>query len=447
MSKMAPVPTKKHIRASFRDASYTSLNIGMAESYFCAFMLALGISEVISGLGTVIPQFIGVVFQMFSIRAFFRKYSLKNRILLFLSIQALSILPLILIGWLKFNSPVLVISVLGIYWASLLSLNPPWNRLIGHTVPLKFRLKFFSIRSQFAQFSVFIGMITSGVLLYWAKDQGLELQIFVVIFAAGFFLKCCSIYEVKKNHNDYALAPGTEHRVPFREFIKNIRKSDQGKLILFLFFFYITVHFSAPYFNPYMLGKLKFNYLEYMAIVSVAYFGRVFAYKILQKKAKSRHINKLLILATMGIATSPLLWSLTLNYWLIMGIEFLSGCYWAAFELSTILLYYQKIDDRERTSIITYITFLNTTGMVIGSMLGAWFMKCLPVDSNQYVILFAASTGIRVLVIAFAPHVNFRGQIPKLMSLNRTFGVVPSFSSIARQFLSDEKKNTDQEKK
>lgn len=447
MSKTALVSTKEHIRASFRDATYTSLNIGMAECYFCAFMLALGISEIVSGLGTVIPQFIGVVFQLFSIRSFFRRYSLKNRLLLFLSIQALSMIPLIMIGWYQINSSLLVILVLGIYWASLLSLNPPWNRLIGHTVPQKFRLKFFSIRSQFGQFSVFIGLITSGLLLYWARSQDHELQVYVGIFIAGFLFKCFSWYEVKKNHNDYDLAPGTEHRVRFRDFLRNIRSTEQGKLILFLFFFYITVHFSAPYFNPYMLGKLKFNYLEYMIVTSIAYFGRVFAFRILQKRAKSRHINKLLIFSTMGIATSPLLWSLTQNYGLILLIEFLSGCYWAAFELSTILLYYQKIDDRERTSIITYITFLNTTGMVIGSALGAWFMKSLPLEMNQYLILFAASSGLRVLVIMFAPHVNFMGQIPKLFSLNRTFGVVPSFSSLARQFLSDDKKKDESDKK
>ena len=447
MSKTALISTKQHIRASFRDATYTSLNIGMAESYFCAFMLALGISEVIAGLGTVVPQFIGVIFQIFSIRSFFRRYSLKNRLLMFLTVQALSMIPLILIGWMQINSAWIVIGVLGIYWASLLSLNPPWNRLIGHTVPSKFRLKFFSIRSQFAQSSVFIGLIASGLLLYWAKDQGQELQVFVGIFIAGFVLKCFSWYEVKNNHQDYDLAPGSEHRVRFRDFITNIRHTDQGKLILFLFFFYITVHFSAPYFNPYMLGKLKFNYLEYMLVTSIAYFGRVFAFRILQKKAKSRHINKLLILSTIGIATSPLWWSLTQNYWLILTIEFLSGCYWAAFELSTILLYFQKIDDRERTSIITYITFLNTTGMVIGSILGAWFMKSLPIGWDNYLALFAASTVLRILVIMFAPHVNFRGQIPKLMGLSRTFGVVPSFSSLARQFTRSDKKNSEDEKK
>jgi hypothetical protein len=447
MSKTALVSTKQHMRASFRDASYTSLNIGMTESYFCAFMLALGIPEVVAGLGTVIPQFIGVVFQLFSIRSFFRKYSLKNRLLLFLCIQALSMLPLILIGWLKINSTYLVLGVLGIYWASLLSLNPPWNRLMGHTVPAKFRLKFFSIRNQFGQLSVFAGLITSGLLLFWAKDHEIELSVYVGIFSFGLLLKCLSIYEVKKNHNDYALAPGSEHRVRLRDFLSSIRKTEQGKLILFLFFFFITVHFSAPYFNPYMLGKLKFNYIEYMAITSVAYFGRVFAYRLLQKKAKSRHINKLLLLSTIGITTSPLLWSLTQRYELILVIEFLSGCYWAAFELSTVLLYYQKIDDRERTSIITYISFLNTTGMVIGSLLGAGFMKLLPENFDSYLSLFATSTLLRFLVILFAPHVNFKGQIPKLLNLNRFAGMIPSIGGLIKPFFGRDSKDSDSEKK
>lgn len=419
----------------------------MAESYFCAFMLALGISEVISGLGTVIPQFIGVVFQLLSIRSFFRKYSLKNRILLFLSIQALTMLPLVVIGWLKINSAVLVISVLGLYWASLLSMNPPWNRLMGHTVPEKFRLKFFSIRSQFSQSSVFLGLITSGLLLYWAKEDDRELPIYVGIFIAGFFLKLFSWHEIRKNHNDYSLAPGSETRLPFRQFIKGLRSSEQGKLVTFLFFFYVTVHFSAPYFNPYMLGRLKFNYLEYMAITAIAYFGRVFAFRILQKRAKSRHINKLLILSTIGIASSPLWWSLTQNYWLIVLIEFLSGCYWAAFELSTILLYYQKIDDRERTSVITYITFLNTTGMVIGSMLGAWFMKNLPVGWDNYLVLFAASTFLRVLVLIFAPHVNFIGQIPKFISFGRVFSNLPPVGILMRPIVGKIKKKKNSDKK
>lgn len=432
MSKKT-VSSKQHIRASFRDAIFTNLNIGLGESYFAAFMLALGISEVISGLGVVIPQFIGVIFQLLSIRSFFTKYSLKRRIIIFLSFQAISLIPLIFAGLLKIKSPAFIIGVLGIYWASLLSLNPPWNRLMGHTVPVQFRLKFFSMRNQIAQFSVFVGLIVSGIVLYYAKGS-LELPVYVGIFIIGFILKCLSVYEIQVNHLNYEIAHGNELRVRLRDFLKRLKGTNQGKLISFLFAFYITVYFSSPYFNPYMLGKLKFDYLEYMGIMSIAFFGRVLMYRILQNRARPRHIDKILLISVLGISTTPLSWALWQNFWWIIFIEFLSGMFWAGLELSTILLYYQKIEDRERTSIITYITLLNTSGMLIGSMLGAIFMKILPNKWDQYLVLFTTSSFLRLGVIAFAPQINFKGQIPKLLTVNRILSVRPPVSYMARPF-------------
>jgi hypothetical protein len=408
--------TKQHVRSSFRDAIFTNLNIGLSESYFTAFMLALGMSEVLSGLGAVIPQFIGVIFQLLSIRSFFTKYSLKRRMVLFLGLQALSLIPLIFAGVYQVNSSALVITMLGLYWASLLSVNPPWNRLIGHTIPSSFRIKFFSLRSQYAQSSVFIGLIASGMVLHAARKNHAELPIFVAIFGLGFLLKCLSIYEIHFNHNDYDLAPGSEERVAAKDFIKRLRQGEQGKLFTFLFFFYIAIYFSAPYFGPFMLKQLKMNYLEFMIITSLSYFGRVLMFRVLQKKAKARQVEKLLMISAIGISFNPLLWSFSQHFWWVVLIEFLSGCWWAGFELSTILLYYQKIDDRERTSVITYIALLNTTGMFLGSMLGALAMKILPAGMSQYLMLFIAGTLLRLTVVVFAPQMNFRGRIPKILT-------------------------------
>ncbi|WPU64661.1 MFS transporter [Peredibacter starrii] len=440
MSKTASVSTKEHVRASFKDATFTSLNIGMCESYFCAYMLALGIPGVIAGLGTVIPQFIGVIFQLFSIRSFFTRFSLKKRLMLFLTLQAFSMVPLIMAGIFKINSPVFIISILGIYWACLLSLNPPWNRLMGHTIPTRFRLRFFSIRSQFSQFSVFVGLITSGLILYWARGHGLEMPFYVGIFIIGFGLKCLSWFQIKNHHIDYTLEPGSEPRLRLRDFLKRLRQTDQGKLITFLFLFYVSVYFAAPYFNPFMLKRLQFNYLEYMAITSISYFGRVLMFRILQKKAKARHVDKILLFSTIGISTSPLLWALSQNYWWIAGVEFMSGCYWAGFELSTILLYFQKIDDRERTSVITYIALLNTTGMLLGSLLGASFMKVLPPGWDQYLTLFTVATLLRIGLVMFAPQVNFKGQIPKLIASRRVLNVMVPSGLLSRPLLEKSKK-------
>jgi MFS family permease len=443
MDTQSTPTTKTHIRASFRDAVYTNLNIGMVENYFCAFMLALGIAEVTAGFGITIAQFIGVSFQLLSISSVFRKWKLKTRILTFLGLQGLSMIPLIVLGHLEYKSSFIVISILGVYWACLLSINPPWNRLIGNTVNTRFRLKFFSIRNQFGQLSIFVGLILSGLILNYAKQNDIELKVFVWIFIAGVCFKILSWIEIYFFHQNYDIPQGSEVKLPFKSFVKRIRNTEQGKLIKFLFFFYITVHFSAPYFNPYMLSSLKLSYIEYMSITGVSFFGRLFMFKFLQNRAKSKHVNNLLILASLGIATTPFLWTISQNLIWIIAIEFLSGCYWAGFELSTVLLYYQKIEDHERTSVISYITFFNITGMVIGSLLGASFLKLVPQDMDAYLMLFMCSGILRLIVVFLTPHISFKGQIPELISYNRVFLTRPPFGALTRPILGKIRKKKD----
>ena len=104
----------------------------------------------------------------------------------------------------------------------------------------------------------------------------------------------------------------------------------------------------------------------------------------------------------------------------------------AGFELSTILLFYQKIEDHERTSIMSYITFFNITGMVIGSLSGALMMKWMPIDWNPYLSLFMISTFLRVSVVFLTPHISFKGNIPKLISYNRVFLTRAPYGALSR---------------
>lgn len=402
----------------------------MVESYFAAFLLALGVSEVSTGMGIVIPQFIGVTFQLLSIRSFFTKYSIRRRLIIFLSCQAMAIIPLIFAGVFHLKTFWILIPFLGLYYAALHSLNPPWNRLIGGTVPASFRMKFFSIRNQFGQFSIVVGLVIMGLILH-SKDKKDVLPLFVGIFCLGLVLKALSIYEISKNHNDYVPKEGLEKRIRFRDFVKRIKNTDQGKLIVFLFFFYFCVHFASPYFGPYMLKHLKFSYLQYMLITASSYTGRVLMLRTLQMKARRSHVDKILLISTFGIALSPFCWTFTQNYLWIMFIEFISGCAWAGFELSLILLYYQKIDDHERTSVLAYIALINTTGMLIGSSLGAVFMKNLPSSWNVYPSLFIVATCLRLTLVMFSSQLSLKKQIP----LKNVFGFYKSKK--------DQKKNID----
>ena len=69
--------------------------------------------------------------------------------------------------------------------------------------------------------------------------------------------------------------------------------------------------------------------------------------------------------------------------------------------------------------------------MFLGSLLGALSMKILPVGINQYLILFVIGAILRLAVVVFAPQMNFRGQMPQLL----TYSFRSPVAALTRIFL------------
>jgi MFS family permease len=412
----------------------------MAENYFCAFLLALGVSSIVAGMSVIIAQFVGVCFQLIFTRFFFQNLPIKKRLLIFLALQSMTLLGLMYAAWIDLRQFFILVSILGLYWGSVLTLNPPWNKLMGLTVPKNFLLKFFTIRNQFGQISVLIGLVISGFLLSQTTQ---ELHIFMVIFGTGFLLKAFSWLEVAWHHRDEEIGPLKKPEIGIRDFLRRLKGTDQGSLIFFLFFFFISVHSASPYFTPYMLNVLKFSYFEYMMVISISFIGRIITFKLLQARAKPRQINGILMFSVIGISSSPLFWSLSQNYGWILFVEFLSGCYWAGFELATTMTYYKKIADHERTRVMSYISFFNVSGMTVGCLLGAAFMKYLPSAwmpaGDRYLSLFIVASCARLFVVLFLPHVDIRGQLPTVMSFTMRTGMAVLIKPVAG-FLEGKKK-------
>jgi MFS family permease len=414
MKVTSPPRLRSHILASYRDGIFTNGNIGLTESYFVAFMLALGLSEVSAGLSIVLAQFLGVVVQVAVLPYTRRLTSLKHRLLIFLPLQALAFIPLILMGALQKSSAPSMILTLGFYWFSLLSLNPPWWRLMGHTIPKLFQRRFFSYRNLLCQLSVFIGLIASGLALTWGRSVDRTILVFLGIFGTGFLLKLLSWIEIRYFHSDFIIDEGEENFLSFKEFLKSLRGTQHGKLIQFLFFFYVTVHTSALYFNPYMLGPLGFSYVKFMSVLGISYFGQVAGSRFMQKRVRNHQMNAIIFIATLGIAINPLLWSISRHFGWILFIEFISGINWAGLNLAVSLLFYQRISDQNRTSIMSYVGLVQTTGMALGCGIGALFLNYVPVNGDKFLGLFLFSTSVRLLGFVFSPRLKFKEMMPVL---------------------------------
>ncbi len=192
----------------------------------------------------------------------------------------------------------------------------------------------------------------------------------------------------------------------------------------------VTVQIAGPFFTPYLLGELKFSYLEFMLLTSAAFAGKMWAMPMWGNLAKSTGAQRLLRIG--GISIIPLagLWMISSNFWFLLCLQVLSGVAWSAYELAMLLLFFESIPRHERTSLLTVYNAGNSIAMVLGSLMGAAVLNGLGVGSDvapmfpgqsPYLILFGLSTVLRVLTLPFLfriPDLRFPVVVPSLRWLS-----------------------------
>jgi hypothetical protein len=87
---------RKNLRNSVSDGAAFCIMVGIGETYFPAFVLALGMGEIASGLVASIPLLVGAILQMISPVAVARLGSNRRWVVTSASLQAASFLPLII---------------------------------------------------------------------------------------------------------------------------------------------------------------------------------------------------------------------------------------------------------------------------------------------------------------------------------------------------------------
>ena len=166
--------------------------VGMGETYFPAFALALGLGQIVSGLVASVPLLIGAVLQLMSPYAVRWLGSNRRWCVLCVLLQGLSFLPLVgaaLVGelpaWALFG-------FVALYWAGGLGATPAWQTWMETVVPYHVRAPFFAMRTRFGQGGVLVGFLAGGFSLQYGKQHGIVLKMFAAIFAVAFVCRMIS---------------------------------------------------------------------------------------------------------------------------------------------------------------------------------------------------------------------------------------------------------------
>lgn len=433
-----PDQIRRDLKLSTQDAMLFSVMIGCGEAYFVAFALAMGMGEALAGLLGSVPLLAGALLQLVGPWAVQRLGSHKRWVVLTAGLQALSFLPMIIAALMGRMPAWLMFVSVGIYWALNLGGGPAWNTWIGTVVPGPVRAKFFAARSRKAQLMLMLSLIGAGVLLYFGKKYfGAEgqndayIKVYAGLFALAGIARLGSTWCHTRISEPVPMPVG-QRKVPISTFLRGPNAVSGGRLLLYMLCLTMCAQVSGPFFAPYMLKELGFDYLVFAGLLCCSFMGRVIAMPMIGRFAKKHGASALLWVGGLGVIPMSAIWVISPSPWFLIFVQFASGVMWASYEMATMLLLLETIPANERTSVLTTQNALNAAMMVVGATCGALLFKGMGEGMSAYHALFLTSAVLRLGTIILLARVH----MPKIVNICpvvfRTMSLRPQFGGFDR---------------
>ncbi len=382
--------------------------VGSGETYFAAFVLALGASDTAGGLVSSIPLLGGATLQLAAPALARRVGSPRRWVMICATIQALSFVPLVIGAMLGAMPVALVFATISIYWAAALGAGPTWSTWVAQTFPAALRARYFALRNRLCQLLQLGGIVGAGLVLSRFEGDGASVILpgFALIMAVAGGSRLASTLFLRVQDDAPGMASRHDH-VSVRSLLSRLLSGRELRLIVYLLVAQVTVQVSAPYFNPYMLRSLELSKSEYLLMIATLFAAKSLTLPLHGRLARRFGARRVLLAAGVGITGLSAAWVVSPSLWYLVPLQALNGTVWGAWELATFLMMLETIPDRERTGVLTVFNLLNCLAMVLGSLLGAAILHGLDPGRDAYLLLFVISSGLRLL------------SLPSLMAIGR----------------------------
>lgn len=388
---------RRNMSRSLLDGGTFSIMVGCGETYLPAFALALGLSQVSSGLVATLPLLAGSMLQLASPWGMRKLGSYRRWIVLCAVLQAAVFVPLIVLALDRRFPAELVFVAASVYWGAGLATGPAWNTWIGTLVPVAIRARFFAWRTRLVQGGTLLGFVVGGIALQFGASHGMPLVAFAALFMLAGTCRFISSWSLSRQTEPVVPGDGDRH-VSLREFASRIGRRADGKFLLYLMSIQAAVQLSGPYFTPFLLKQLNVSYVAYMSLVASAFAAKMLSLPYLGRLAQHYGPRRLLLWGSIGILPLSAGWLVSDAYWYLMALQIVGGVAWAAYELSWFLLFFEMLPKEERTSVLTTFNFGHSLASVAGSLAGGAVLWLCGEQKEIYLAIFGASALLRLSV-------------------------------------------------
>ncbi len=384
--------------------------VGCGEIYLPAFALALGLGPVAAGLMASLPVLVAAVVQLVTPLAVARLGSNRNWVIGCTAVQSLSFVPLILWAIRGEATFFELIVAASLYWSAGMAGSPAWNSWMGALIPSQVRAVYFAQRNRLGQLATLIGFVTAGLLLQVADRFGMTLQAFAALFAIAAVSRIVSTmclvacrevpHRDREEREEQPVMPAS--RKPghplhhLRRTLVAIAVSPAGALLAYLWSLAFAAQLSAPYFTPYMLDDQGFSYLAYMLVIGVGLLSKAAAMPAFGRLVT--RIGSVGLLRIGGLSIIPLssLWLVSSQVGYLVGVQVVAGICWASYELAAALLFFDAVQHRQRTGVVTIHNLGLSIATLGGAATGGALLRWLGEDQSAYFVIFAISSLLRV---------------------------------------------------
>ena len=411
--------------------------VGIAETYFGAFALALGLGSAGAGLMVTLPVLLGSMLQLVTPWGVRRLGSHKRWIVsaIFIQVGCLLLLPLAGLASIKAVATIIAFGAATLYWAMQFTAGGPWNTWMEELVPLRVRTRFFACRQRTSQACLLTGFAIGGLALQYGRAHELELLVFAAIFLTAAACRAVSGGFMARQ-SEPSRGKIQEEQISLLQLLRKKGSIPGGRLVVYLLAMQVAVQISGPYFTPFMLKQERWSYVTFMLLIGLSFLGKVLALPLWGRIGQRVGATRLMWIGGLAIVPISGLWllsePLTGMRWNVAGIEIwvrilciaaiqiISGVAWAAYELAMALQFLHGIPRKQRTSMLTLYHFGNSAAMVVGALIGLAVFQLLGEGHGTYMTLFVLSSIMR------------GAMVPLLMRVRDTSpAVVPTKTEVA----------------
>lgn len=368
--------TRRGQRLSIIEGMTFALMVGVGETFFLADATRLAASRVQQGLVVALPLFAGSVGSVASLALLSRMRTRKPLVFCAAFFQSLVLAALAIASALGRSSPELLIAATTCGAICGQAGGAAWASWFGDLVPAQSRGRYFGVRNRWIYLTTFAGVLLGGRILAVFEPDGPVAAVSTggAGFALVYGLAAVARFVSSMLHLASPEPPfgGLAPRVRAARFMATDQGKGISRLILGGAGFYFFVYIASPYFTPFMLEELRFEYWQYTLASAAVIVSKVTFLSTWGRSVDQVGARPVLLAAALlaSIVPLPFLWAEGLGW--VLVAQGLSGIAWAGYELSLFTLVLERTYRRVRPQVFALQSLANGLAQLSGSMCGAW---------------------------------------------------------------------------